>query len=80
MFGLTTSLAVTILTGLGLVALAIALWIAFRIRRHKRRQASLSRGFERAQKASKTGSGIQGKPYSVYGEPSWSDKAGSNGH
>ena len=79
MFGVSTLLATTILIGLGLVALAVALWIALLIRSNKRRQDRLARGFERAQKASKTGSGIQGKPYSVYGEPSWTDKAGGNG-
>lgn len=74
MLGATTSTAIVIILGLGLIALAAAVWLIITMQRSKRRQDRLSRGFERAQKASKTGSGIQGKPYSVYGEPSWTDK------
>jgi hypothetical protein len=74
MFGVAIPLALAILIGLGLAVLAVVLWVVLAVRRYRRRQDRLSRGFERAQKASKTGSGIQGKPYSVYGEPSWTDK------
>jgi hypothetical protein len=75
MFGVTATTSFMIFVGLGLITLVAVSWIVIGWQRKKRRQAKLARGFERARKAAKTGSGIQGKPYSIYGEPSWSDKA-----
>tara|TARA_R110001606_G_scaffold324796_1_gene471540 strand:+ start:53 stop:283 length:231 start_codon:yes stop_codon:yes gene_type:complete len=42
-------------------------------KRSRRRQNRLGVAFERARIVERTGSGLQGTPYSVYGESSWSD-------
>jgi hypothetical protein len=52
----------------GLVAYGVV-----RIVRHWRRQRRLDRGFERARRVRRSGSGEQGRPYSVYTEDSWRD-------
>lgn len=72
MFSDTTTLFVLLVAGLGLFVLAIVLWTLIRHRRRNRRQGRLERGFERARTVARSGSGIQGTPYSVYGESAWS--------
>ena len=72
MSGDTPLIVLTIIAGIGVVALAGVLWVAITWRR-ERQKARLERGFERARKVEKSGSGIQGTPYSVYGSSSWSD-------
>ena len=69
----TTTIIFILVAGLGLAALAAALWAAIRHRRRGRRQGRLERGFERAREVARSGSGVQGTPYSVYGEAAWSD-------
>lgn len=71
MFGDTLTILVVILAGLGLIALAGVLGFVIGSRR-RRQQAHLGKGFERARMVERTGSGIQGTPYSVYGKSSWS--------
>lgn len=71
----TTTITVIILAGVGLSALAVMLWVVIGWLRRNRRQARLERAFKRARKVVQSGSGIQGTPYSVYGESSWSDRS-----
>jgi hypothetical protein len=73
MSGGTTTIILILVAGLGLTALAAVLRAAIRNRRRGRRQGRLERGFERAREVARSGSGIQGTPYSVYGEAAWSD-------
>ncbi len=72
MSGDTPLIVFAIIAAIGLVALAGVLWVATTWRRERQR-ARLERGFERARKVEKSGSGIQGTPYSVYGSSSCSD-------
>ena len=69
----TTTILVYLVAGLGLIALGAVLWLAVRHGRRNRRQSRLERGFERAQTVARSGSGVQGTPYSVYGESAWSN-------
>lgn len=61
----------------GLIA-AVALGLVLLIgalrgrKRSRRRQDRLGLAFERARIVSRSGSGLQGTPYSMYGESSWS--------
>lgn len=60
----------------GLIAVA-ALAVVFLLgalrgrKRSRRRQDRLGLAFERARIVSRSGSGLQGTPYSLYGESSW---------
>jgi hypothetical protein len=76
MSGDTTTIAFLIVAGLGLLALAVVLWMVTRHGRRNRRQGRLERGFERARSVAQSGSGVQGTPYTVYGESAWSDDSG----
>ncbi len=57
------------------IFLAVVLWLVFRWLRKSRRQSRLDEAFERARKVRQSGSGLQGKPYNLYGESSWSDQS-----
>lgn len=63
---------------LALVFLAGALRFTLGRKRSRRRQYRLGLAFERARIVGRTGSGLQGTPYSVYGESSWSDYSDSS--
>lgn len=70
----TTTIVMLLVAGLGLLVLvAVLLRIALRQGRRQRRQDRLERGFERARTVARSGSGVQGTPYSVYGESAWSN-------
>ncbi len=69
----TTATVLMSLIGPGLIAFAVVLWFVIGWRRRRRRQARLERGFQRARGVERTGSGIQGTPYSLYGTSSWDD-------
>ncbi|MEX2615066.1 MAG: hypothetical protein WD767_03120 [Alphaproteobacteria bacterium] len=60
---------------IAVVALCLVLLIgALRGRkRSRRRQDRLGLAFERARIVARSGSGLQGTPYSMYGESSWSN-------
>lgn len=55
--------------GTGVAAFAAGLIALGGRRRRLFRQNGLDRGFERARHARRSGSGIQGRPYSIYCEP-----------
>lgn len=59
--------------GLGVLALIAGLWLLLGQRRKRRHQNRLDIAFERARTVERTGSGLQGMPYSVYGESAWAD-------
>ena len=67
-----------VVAGLGLIALAAIIRLVVSWRRHKQHSARLQDAFERAREVGRSGSGIQGKPYSVYGETSWQDDSRSS--
>jgi len=79
MSGDTTTISLVLVAGLGFIALAAVPWIAIRHRRKGRRQGRLERGFERAREVARSGSGVQGTPYTVYGESAWSDDTRDRG-
>jgi uncharacterized iron-regulated membrane protein len=72
------TIIVLISLALPVVALA-ALWLVIGWWRRKRRQSRLAKAFARARQVRESGSGLQGKPYSLYGESSWSDDSRPNG-
>ena len=59
--------------GIGIAVLAGLLIAVAGWRRKRRRQARLDLAFSRARTVERTGSGLQGTPYSVYGESAWAD-------
>ena len=73
MFHDTTTFILLLVAGMGVFVLAGVLWIMIRHGRRYRRQDRLERGFERARRVARSGSGVQGTPYSLYGESAWSD-------
>lgn len=57
---------------LAVVGVTVAYW-AIRAVRRSRHQRRLARGFDRARRVRQSGSGEQGRPYSVYTEETWRD-------
>ena len=57
----------------GLSILAVVAWFVLAWRERKRRRSRLDRAFTRGRLVQRTGTGVQGKPYSVYGEIFWTD-------
>jgi len=72
----TTTIVLLLVAGVGVLVLTSVLWVMIRHGRKHRRQGRLERGFERARRVARSGSGVQGTPYSVYGESAWSDDTG----
>lgn len=72
----TTTIILLLVAGVGVFVLAGVLWVMIRHGRRHRRQDRLERGFERARRVAQSGSGVQGTPYSLYGESAWSDDTG----
>ena len=58
------------IASLAVGAIVLALYIYGQ--RKKRYQDRLDEAFERARMVQRSGSGVQGKPYSLYGASSWS--------
>lgn len=77
MLGDVTAIIYLIFAGLSLLGLIAAFALVAAARRRKRRQERLEIAFERSRRVNLSGSGIQGKPYSVYSEPSWTEKSRS---
>ena len=57
----------------GLSILAVVAWLMLAWRERRRRRSRLDRAFSRGRLVQRTGTGVQGKPYNVYGEIFWSD-------
>lgn len=53
--------------------LAVVAWFVLAWREKRRRRSRLDRAFTRGRLVQRTGTGVQGKPYSVYGEIFWAD-------
>jgi hypothetical protein len=62
----------------GAAVLVALLWSLISWRRQRERQARLDTAFQRSRKVSQSGSGLQGTPYSVYGEAAWHDHTTEN--
>lgn len=58
---------------LTLLFVAVALRFTLGRKRFRRQQDKLGIAFDRARIVGRTGSGLQGTPYSICGESSWSD-------
>ena len=68
-----TAITFIIVLTASVVILALAV-VAVRLHLAKRReQDRLSTAFDRARTVAKSGGGMQGTPYNVYGESAWSD-------
>ena len=59
------------LAGLAVGAIVLG-FLVVRYGKNKRHQSRLDDAFDRAQQVQRSGSGLQGKPYSLYGSASWS--------
>jgi hypothetical protein len=64
---------VILAAAVGIAVLTVLLWAFFGWQKKRRRQARLDIAFSRARTVERTGSGLQGTPYSVYGESAWAD-------
>ena len=72
--------AITIaILGAAAFAVTCVVFATTRVRNDRRRQDRLSIAFERAQAVRTRGNGLQGSPYSVYGEPVWNVKRDRDG-
>ena len=60
------------IASLAVGAIVLALFVYGQ--RKKRHQDRLDDAFERARMVQRSGSGVQGKPYSLYGDSSWSEQ------
>ena len=67
------TMLVILAAAVGLAVLAAMLWVFVGWQKKRRRQARLDMAFSRARTVERTGSGLQGTPYSVYGESAWAD-------
>lgn len=71
-------MAVILVSVAGLSVLAVGAWLVLAWRDRRQRRSRLDRAFARGRLVQRTGTGVQGKPYSLYGEIFWSDDSGQN--